>query len=82
VYEQTGVMPEELKVPPLPEELAYLWHLFWRLNRKRQNGMGVNPLASAEILAWQARQGVQFEPWEHEVIDRLDTLFVVHQNKA
>lgn len=74
-------MEADVAEPALPIELEYLWKLFWKLNCKRQNGMGVNSLDSSEILAWQARRRVQFDPWEHDVIDRLDALFVQHQNK-
>lgn len=51
------------------------------MNQKRQCGMAVNALTSAEILAWQARHGVRFDPFEEVVIDRLDVLFMHHQNK-
>ena len=68
-------------MPQLPPELAYIWTWFARLNQKRQCGMAVNALTSAEILAWQARQGVRFDPFEEGVIDRLDALFIYHQNK-
>lgn len=43
--------------------------------------MCVNPLASAEILAWQARHRIRLDPWEEAVIDRIDSLYVTHQNK-
>lgn len=43
--------------------------------------MGVSPLTSAEILAWQERHRIRFDPFEESVIDRLDLLFVYHQNK-
>lgn len=71
----------EAAEPALPFELEYLWNWFGQLSGKRQNGMGVNPLASSEILAWQARRQITFDPFEHDVIDRLDALFVSHQNK-
>ena len=74
--------PEAPAVPELPHELAYLWTWFTQLNQKRQCGMAVNALTSAEILAWQARHQVRFDPFEEGVIDRLDALFIHHQNKA
>lgn len=43
--------------------------------------MAVNSLTSAEILGWQARHGVRFDPFEEVIIDRLDALFIYHQNK-
>ncbi|MCY0910833.1 hypothetical protein OTB17_03885 [Massilia sp. H27-R4] len=43
--------------------------------------MGANALTSAEILAWQARRRIRLDPWEEEVIDRLDALYVNNQAK-
>lgn len=68
-------------MPHLPVELERIWTWFTKLNGKRQNGMGVNPLSSAEILAWAARYQIPMDPFEHDVIDRLDALYVHHQNK-
>jgi hypothetical protein len=72
---------EESAESRLPAELEYIWGWFLRLSRKRQGGMGVNPLSSAEILAWQARHRAPFDAFEESVIDRLDALYVYHQNK-
>jgi hypothetical protein len=65
----------------LPYELAYLWEWFQKLNWKRQSGMGINPLSSAEILAWQLRHQLRLDPFEESVIDRLDALYVSNHNK-
>ncbi|WP_219135372.1 hypothetical protein [Janthinobacterium sp. UMAB-60] len=73
--------PEAPAVPQLPPELAYIWTWFTQLNQKRQCGMAVNALTSAEILAWQARHGIRFDPFEEAAIDRLDALFIYRQNK-
>jgi len=73
--------PEAPVAPNLPHELAYLWEWFLKLSRKRQSGMGPLPIASEEILAWCARQRVSFEPHEHDILDRLDDLYLSHQYK-
>lgn len=65
----------------LPYELTYLWEWFNKLTWKREAGMGVNPLTSAEILAWQRRHRLQFEPYEEAIIDRLDALYISISNK-
>lgn len=65
----------------MPIELEYLWKLFTKLNRKRQSGMGPGPLSSDEVLKWCARQRVSFEPYEHDILDRLDDLYLSHQYK-
>ena len=67
--------------PTLPHELEYLWTLFCELTRGRQCGMAVGPLSSVEILAWQTRYRVEFDPWEHDLIDRIDALYVTQHNK-
>lgn len=43
--------------------------------------MGVNPIASEEVMWWCARQQIALTPFEHAVIDQLDGLYVHHQNK-
>lgn len=43
--------------------------------------MGVDPLSSQEILAWQTRYRLELDPFEHQVLDQLDNLYVHHQNK-
>jgi hypothetical protein len=81
IQRTTGITPEELAPVPYPHELHYLLEYFWSMCGKRQNGMGVAPLASAEILAWQQRQRLRLDPYEESVIDRLDALYVNHQSK-
>lgn len=45
--------------------------------------MAVNPLTSSEILAWQRRRRIRFDPFEEDVIDQLDSLQVtIHNKKA
>ena len=73
--------PEVPDAPDVPPELEYIWVWFSQLNQKRQCGMAVNALTSAEILAWQVRHQISFDPFEEGVIDRLDALFIHYQNK-
>lgn len=67
--------------PECPFELEYLWTWFLKLSRKRQSGMGPSPISSEEINHWCARRRVVFEPHEHDILDRLDELFLSHQYK-
>lgn len=69
----------EPEAPALPVEFAYLWDMFLAMNRKRQNGMAVNPLSDSEILAWQARRRIRLDVFEEEVIDRLDGAYLASQ---
>jgi hypothetical protein len=81
IQRTTGITPEDLAPLPYPHELHYLLEYFWKISIKRQNGMGANSLTSSEILAWQTRNRIRFDPFEESVIDRLDSLFLQHQNK-
>jgi hypothetical protein len=67
--------------PELPFELEYLWKLFLRLSRKRQSGMGPLPIASEEIKNWCALRRISLEPFECDILDQLDDLYLSHQYK-
>jgi hypothetical protein len=67
--------------PDPPVELEYLWKLFLKLSRKRQSGMGPLPITSEEVFMWCARRRISFEPFEHDIIDLLDDLYLSHQYK-
>lgn len=82
LHEQTGEMPKDLDVPPLPHELAYIWGYFCQMNRKRTAGaMSANPLSDTEIMAWQQRHRIELSPFEGECIDSLDAVYMAHQAK-
>lgn len=65
----------------MPPELEYLWTWFCALSRSRQVGMALSAFSNAEVLAWQARHGKHFEPYEHEIVDRIDDLYIAQHNK-
>lgn len=62
-------------------ELEYLWGWFGRLSQKRQVGMALNALTSNEILKWQRRYRIRFEPFEELAIDQMDSLYINANNK-
>jgi len=43
--------------------------------------MAANPLTSSEILDWHRRYRTRFEPFEEQVIDKLDSLYLEATNK-
>ena len=47
------------------------------MNRKRQCGMSISPLADSEILAWERRNRIALTPFEGECIDALDEVFLI-----
>lgn len=52
------------------------------MNRmRRNNGFGVSGL-SDEIVTWQQLEGIRLNPYELDVIMRLDSMFVLHHSKT
>lgn len=82
VREQTGKAPPELDIPSVPHELAHVWGYFLEMNRKRQCGMSVSPLADSEMLAWERRHRITLTPFEGECIDALDEVFLILTSEA
>lgn len=80
VYEQTGIMPPQLDVPPIPYELEHVWGYFSQLNAKRTCGaMSANPISDEQIMAWQRRHRITLSPFEGECIDALDQVYLASE---
>jgi hypothetical protein len=76
-YRQTGVMPEELNIEPLPSSAVYLWNWFLEMHRGRSsNGFGANAISFLEIFAWQRVKGQTLTDWEVEGILAMDAAFL------
>lgn len=43
--------------------------------------MGPGPISSTEVRDWCALRRVEFEPFEHDILDRIDSLYLSHQYK-
>lgn len=67
--------------PELPFELEYLWTWFLKLSPRRQSGMGPGPISSEEVNHWCARRRIVFDPFEHDILDRIDELYLQHHYK-
>jgi hypothetical protein len=65
----------QLETPPLPDELAYLWHAFCRLSARRRSGFSIEPIGWADLDAFVRLTGVRLAPWELQLIEMLDDLF-------
>jgi hypothetical protein len=66
----------ELAVPSLPMALAYLWHAYRRLRRRKGSGFGPGPIEWPDIDAFLRLSGETLAPWEIEVIEELDDAFL------
>jgi hypothetical protein len=69
--------------PPFPTELAYLWRTFGRLsNRRGSNGFGPLPIGWPDLDAFSRMSQVKLQPWEIEIIEDLDALYLSGASKA
>lgn len=73
-----GVLSGAKDAPPPPEELQWLWMHYQRLSRRRQAGMGPNPISFLEIEAYERKALVRFSAWETELLTDLDDVVVRH----
>lgn len=63
--------------PPMPWQLAYLWHDFCELSMGlAQNGMGPAVVTWEAMMAWCGFTGIALEPWEAR------TLVILGQRRA
>ncbi len=59
----------------MPGDLVYLWLWFCELDAARGgNGFGLNPLGFTEISAWAQLTRNSPQPWEIEVLRRIDAV--------
>ncbi|WP_244448547.1 hypothetical protein [Bosea sp. LC85] len=66
-----------MRVPPAPPQLIYLWNAFRRLSDRRGMGLsGSAPLTWPEIDAFSRLSGLHLAPWEIEIVEELDRLFL------
>ena len=65
----------------MPVEIGHLWDYFQQMcNMRQNNGMCITRLSS-EILTWQSLSEIRLNPFELDVIWRLDAIFVAHHSK-
>lgn len=66
----------------MPAALEYLWRVFLRLHGRRgSNGFAANPVSWPEIDAFVRNSRFRLAPWEIEVIEDLDAVYLVEQSK-
>lgn len=75
--QRAAALAEELKQPPFPLALAYLWRAFIRLRGRKGCGFsGPEPITWPEIDAFTRQTRSRLAPWEIEVIEDLDSLYL------
>lgn len=80
IQEQTGCVPEELQNIEISPAISYLLGFFYELSLSRQSGMGLCPIAYAEIEAWNRLLNMDLAIWEIRVIKQIDVIFLNVQN--
>lgn len=71
-------MPEALDIPKAPEGQRHLLAWFHDLSAGRQMGYAEpSAITWSEMAAWQQMQGLPLEPWEAQILRRLDQLWLL-----
>lgn len=64
-------------MPPFPAALAYLWRAYLRLRRRCGSGFsGPQPVGWTEIYAFAQLSGIVLAPWEIDLIEAVDDLYL------
>ena len=67
----------ELECPPLPMTLFYLWTAYNRIRRRKGgSGFGPAPIEGADVESYERRFRIRFLPFENEILDDLDDLYM------
>ncbi len=79
LFQQTGVMPEQLsEAPGLPVLGKHVWDWFVELHNERSNG---ERLSLTDIRDWSLVTGTLIEAWELRALRRLDTIWLKAQDE-
>lgn len=67
----------ELAAPPFPKALNYVWRAYLRMRRRAPSGFaGPNPISWRDIDAFCRRSGLGLAPWEIELIEAIDDIYL------
>jgi hypothetical protein len=67
----------EISLPPYPLSLDYLWSIYSRLRRRKGAGQfGPLPIEWPDIEAFCRIGKISLSPWEIEIIETLDDLYL------
>lgn len=70
----------ELATPPFPAPVAYVWQAWFRIRRRKAQGInGYEPIGWGDIDAFMRRARVHLDPFDIELIEAIDDVFLVKQ---
>ncbi len=77
VAKRVAEIKDELALPELPAALAHLWRAYLRLRRRKASGFaGPSPIEWHDIDAFIRRSGISLAPWEVEIIEAVDDVYL------
>lgn len=75
-------MPEQLRPVDCPACVLYIWGYFLDMGQRRtSNGFGYNPIPDDQLMAWARRRRIALLPFEHRLLDRLESVFLRIKNR-
>lgn len=81
--EEAEKLSQQLAMPPFPEALGYLWAAFNRLRTRKASGFnGPSPIEWPDIDAFLRRSGMRLAPWEIELIEEIDDIYLNQHSTA
>jgi len=75
-WRQSGIMPDQLDVPPIPYELLYIWNWWTELHQTRPTGMDEGHITYTEIHNWSTLLKINVTPLEIRCIMALDSAYI------
>lgn len=80
--EKVADLEAQLAGDPIPAAVAYLWNDFMRLRRRKaSSGFGPSPIEWPDIDAYVRLSGRRLAPWEIEIIEDLDGIYLTEMSK-
>ena len=76
-WQKTGIRPNGLIEPRIPEHARHVWAWFWRLNGRRSSSyMTINALTFRDIQAFSELYGLAMRPWEVSALCGMDDSYL------
>lgn len=75
-WRQSGVLPDQLNIPPIPVELEYVWEWWLKLHSTRSVGMEECHITYTEIMNWSSLLKINIDPFEVRCIMALDSAYL------
>lgn len=75
-WKQSGVIPAQLDLPPIPYEIKYIWDWWLDLNKSRAVGMAACHITYTEISNWSKLLKISITEFEVRCIMDLDSAYL------